>query len=191
MNLSRLPSVLVASLLVAGVAVTVCGYGASVVRAHGDGASFEKVVGGVFIDIGYSPEEIIAGTPVPFDFAILDPETGAEISYSDIWVRVARERESFFAGGIHRSEIGATTMLFQFPHAGTYALSVRFQSGGETVAEAAFEVPVLSESGDAAPDDGEGFPLLPLSLLFLGFGVGCASGWVSSRMISSSKRSHT
>jgi hypothetical protein len=120
--------------------------------AHGTGASFERVVDGMLIDIGYSPEEITVATPVPFDFALVDAETDESVSYSDIWVRVYQDRNVFFASSIHKQRLGATTMLFQFPEPGTYTLSVRFQNDGIALAESSFEVPVVAGVGEEVPE---------------------------------------
>lgn len=147
------------------------------VRAHGSGASFEEVVDGVLIDIGYSPVDISAQTPVPFDFSIADAVSGDTLPYSDIWVRVHKGRETFFAGGIGKSAVGATTMLFQFPKAGMYMLSVRFQNGTESVAEATFEVPVSELMGaDAETDSDHGIVIMFVAFL-LGLILGGGALW--------------
>lgn len=118
------------------------------VFAHSDGNSFERTVGNVLIDIGYSEEEIAAGEQVNFDFNIYDAQTGEAVAFTDAWVRVEHNRNTFFAGGIHRPPLGATTMMYQFPDAGTYTFAVRFQNELETVAESEFDVTVGEREED-------------------------------------------
>lgn len=118
--------------------------------AHAYGASLERTVGGILIDIGYSEEEIAVGEPVNFDFNVYDAATGEEIPYTDIWVRLQQERDIFFAGGIHRPSIGATTMVYQFAEPGVYTFAVRFQNDMESVAESEFTITVAESSSSAA-----------------------------------------
>lgn len=120
-------------------------FAAASVSAHTNGASLEQVVGNIVIDIGHSPSDIIANTPVPFDFGLYRTDTGEEVLYESIWVRIYQGRDVLYAGGLHRSAIGATTMLYQFPREGTYTLSARFQDDSSALAEATFTIPVSEE----------------------------------------------
>lgn len=159
----------------------------ALVAAHGSGTSFERDVAGVRVDIGYAPEELVAGGSALFDFAISDPTSGEEVPYTDIWVRLHQNRDSFFASGLAKASIGATTMLFQFPEAGTYQLSVRFQDAGETVAETTFEVPVVS----GADTESRASNLWTYAaLLFFGAGAGGLIGWLFQRILRTTSTTH-
>lgn len=111
-------------------------------HAHGTGASLETVRDGILIDIGYDPVDITARVPVSFDFNLYSADTAEEIPYASVWVRIYTDRNIFYAGGIHRSLVGATTMLFQFENPGTYTLSVRFENEAGSIVEEMFEIPV-------------------------------------------------
>jgi len=144
----------------------------SVVSAHSEGASFEQVIDGYIVDIGYSPENIVAKTSVPFDFG-LNLSSGEEVLYESIWVRVSQDRNVFYAGGIHRSSVGATTMLYQFPEPGVYTLSARFQDGVDALTEVSFEVEVgaPTDSSDSKVGGTPVLAFLVVALLSAGSGI--------------------
>src|SRR5437870_5570095 len=76
--------------------------------AHNTGASWEKVVGEYKIDIGYDPATITVNSSQHFDFNIFNSSTGQPVSFSDVWVRIFQDQQTFFASGIKRAEFGAT-----------------------------------------------------------------------------------
>jgi len=111
--------------------------------AHATGTSLERVVNGYRFDIGYSPADVAVGTQTRLDFLLFDEESGKPIPFSDVWVRLTKESKAYFAGGISQPEFGAAGILYSFPEAGEYELSVRFQNDGESIAEETFTLPVL------------------------------------------------
>lgn len=118
----------------------------STVLAHGDGASFEKEVGNYSIDIGYDPENPEAGEPARFDFKLFDKSSGAVVAFSDVWVRIEKEKNTVFATGIHNPEFGKAGLLYSFPEAGTYTIFARFENGDKTIVETSFDLDVINSS---------------------------------------------
>ncbi|PIR82859.1 hypothetical protein COU20_00045 [Candidatus Kaiserbacteria bacterium CG10_big_fil_rev_8_21_14_0_10_59_10] len=113
--------------------------------AHALGASFEKESGPYLIDIGYAPEEFSADRTALFEFELT--EDGAPVPFDDVWVRITREEKTVFAGGIHNARFGGARMTYLFPKSGSYELSVRYERGLESVAEASFPLVVLPAEG--------------------------------------------
>jgi len=109
----------------------------SFVGAHGSEASFEKVIGDVHVDIGYTPELFREDAVSIFDFAILDGDSES-LQYSDIWVRIEHEGATVFASGIHKPVLGKTLLSYAFPQSGDYELFARFQDGRESLVETSF-----------------------------------------------------
>lgn len=107
------------------------------VYAHGSGGSYETVVDGYLIDIGYSEKVLREGEPVSFDFNIFREGEESPVEFTDVWVRISPKDNmgTIFAGGIHRPEFGSTGMVYTFQSAGEYDVSARFQDSGETIAE--------------------------------------------------------
>jgi hypothetical protein len=115
------------------------------VYAHGSGASLEKVVGEYWIDIGYDPVQPMGGDRMVFDFNLAEAAaTGTPVDFDYMWVRLQSDKRTLLATGVHRAEIGPTTLLVALPKdsKGALGLSVRYQRGIETLAEADFEIPV-------------------------------------------------
>jgi hypothetical protein len=115
-----------------------------IVFAHGDGQSFETVVGQYKVDIGYDVVSFRAAETVRFDFDVTTEAGGETVAFSDAWVRIVKENKTVFASGIHKPIIGKTGMTFTFPEGGEYQLSVRFQNNSQSVTEATFQVTVES-----------------------------------------------
>lgn len=136
-------AVIVASLFVA----------AQFVSAHEFGNSFELQTEEGLIDIGYSVEEFTDDTSVIFDFEILD-EDGNEIFFSDIWVRIVREKSTVLATGVHNADLGGALLTYKFPETGEYVLHVRYQNDGKKVAEAEF--PIIVQRGITTRSGGSG-----------------------------------
>lgn len=119
--------------------------------AHGEGASYEAVVEGHIIDIGYSEPSPVAGDVVNFDFNLY-PEgagPGAETPFTDVWVRIESQSGLLLASGIHNAEFGGTRLTLMFPFAGTYTVSARYEHNGEPVVATEFEFGVGPASDDA------------------------------------------
>lgn len=121
----------------------------SLVYAHGLGASFEQQSGEYLIDVGYEPEFPEAERQARFDFELwrFEEEQVAysdrtPIPYSHVWVRILKERMTIFASGIHRQDIGPTTLLYMFPSEGEYTLIVSYRGEGGEVASAEFAITV-------------------------------------------------
>lgn len=135
--------------------------------AHLLGSSFEKEVDGYMLDMGYSPEEFVAGETHMFDFAILDAASRDLLEFNDLWVRIEKDRRTVYATGVSSGFNNVPTMLFTFPEAGEYTVYIRFQQEGmEKMAEAEFPITVAAGSGQVLP-----LPEIGLSLL-----VGVFSG---------------
>lgn len=144
----------------------------NVVYAHGegDGASFETVVDGYFVDIGYRPAEITTETSTQFSFLLFEENSNEDTGFTDLWVRITKEGRTLFASGIHRPKIGGTNMLFTFPEGGTYEVHTRFQKDGETLTEISFPIEVAEEESDTPRE--QKFPTALLGAILAGFLVG-------------------
>jgi len=113
------------------------------IYAHGSGGELTKEQDGYTFDIGYEPEELSTSEPVNLDFKLL--KDGTPVEFSDVWVRIEKGTQTIFATGIHKQNLGATTLLYQFPTGGTYTLNVRYQDNGETLSESAFPISITEE----------------------------------------------
>lgn len=137
-----------------------------VLSAHGDGASFEKEVDGYVVDIGYSPEEPYVGGAVSFDFGLL--KDGSGVDFSDLWVRISKEEQTVFAGGIYNATFGGARLSATFPESGEYTVSARYQNEGEEIVSAEFPLQVEP----LADSDSNGFGLMQIMYIVLGVIVG-------------------
>lgn len=119
-------------------------------QAHGpETSSLEKRVGEYLVDIGHSPQVISAGSSITFDFNLLNAKTEEQLSFTDIWVRIERERQTIFASGLHKPQFGALTMIYTFPRGGGYDLKIRFQKENEALAEATFPFSVAASAASS------------------------------------------
>jgi len=144
------------------------------VWAHGESFSIEKEVDGYIIDIGQTPENITANESVRFAYDLLDNMTNEVVTYTDVWVRIQKDRKVIFASGIHQPKFGSTGMTFTFPESGEYELSVRFQNEGDSIVETSIPLTVV----DNPEGGGKSSPWLPL-----GTGVvGCILGFALAFM---------
>jgi hypothetical protein len=110
--------------------------------AHSEGNSLEAVSNEYLIDVGYDAEELIAGQAILFDFNLLD-KTGKEfIDYTNIWVKIEKDTETFLSTNIHRSRFGLPGLTYIFSAPGEYTLNVRFQNENESLAENTFTLSV-------------------------------------------------
>lgn len=117
--------------------------------AHNTRVSLEKAVGEYTVDIGYNPLVLEAKDPASFDFSLLLKETGEQAEFSDIWVRVVQDKQTFFATGISKPDFGNATMVYTFPEGGAYELNIRFQNKGEALAEVSFPLTVEKTAASA------------------------------------------
>lgn len=117
--------------------------------AHGEGKSYEETVGNFLVDIGYNPPQPEAGSPVSFDFNLIDKTSGQPAPFTDIWVQVIKDGETILATGIHKQEIGATTLLYAFPQAGDYEVAVRYQDADKEIVQASFPLTIAALSTEA------------------------------------------
>lgn len=140
---------------------------------HELGESFEQEVGEHLIDIGYTPENFSAGSSALFEFELWRNNPDAEydeldpVAYDDVWVRIVSDGTTMFASGVHNAEFGGSRMTYVFPEAGEYELSVRYERGLDTVAEATFPFTV-------APKEGSGAFRIPAMAALVGVLIGTA-----------------
>lgn len=145
------------------------------VSAHGTGVSYEENKNGYLIDIGHD-EFIAADESTRFDFTIYpdDLESIEGEVFTDVWVTFTKDKQLFFAGGIHKPMFGATGFTYVFPEEGTYTVSTRFQKDGETVVETQFPLEVIppleTESGGLPPF--APYALFAIGGLLLGGAIG-------------------
>lgn len=129
-----------------------------IAEAHADGKSLEaEDEAGNSIDIGYS-ELPVAGESVTFGFSARDAEKNA-ISFDQIWVRISKDSATYVATGLAKAPIGKTVLTYRFPETGSYAIEVRFERAGESVAEHTF-ILTASASEDQASSAGISFNVL-------------------------------
>ncbi len=144
-----------------------------IVFGHGTGGTFEEVVGGYKVDVGYEPENVLSGESLRLDFDLYDLQD-KEVEFTEVWVNVSQENKTVFAGEINRSFIGGAGMTIVLSNPGEYKVSVRYENGDKSIVEASF--PLLVENSDAIKDDSE-FSGSKISYIFglagliLGFGL--------------------
>lgn len=121
------------------------------VHAHTSGTSFESVIDGYLVDIGYSIKEPTTDDVVSFDFQLQKDDTTA--TFSDVWVKIEDERRTVvFAGGIHNAQYGGARMSYRFPEAGSYMITVRYEAGDVRLADVAVPMTVTERTPDPSPD---------------------------------------
>ncbi len=119
--------------------------GVAVSYAHGIGLTIE----GSTLE-GYKTY-LDANTIIPYqneptrlDFEIWTSE-GKPMDFTDMWVRIEKERSMIFAGPIMRARFGMTGFTTVFPFEGSYDILVRFQNGETVLGETSFKLPVAGE----------------------------------------------
>lgn len=142
---------------------------ASFAFAHGSGVSYEEQKDGYLVDIGYSIEFPKALEQVRFDLTIIpdDIESLDDELFTDVWIRIAQERELFFSGGINKPDFGLTGFTYVFPKEGVYEITARFQNAGENVVEVTFPLEILP------PEEGRS-NINPFIAIGVGFLLGAA-----------------
>ena len=126
------------------VIIAVLFVGSATTSAHGSEESFEKQVGNILIDVGYSTANFTTDASVVFNFDVKSEEE--EVFFTDVWVRIVKDTSTVFATGVHNARLGGALMTYKFPGAGQYELSVRYQNDGKNVVEATF--PLVVEQGE-------------------------------------------
>lgn len=115
--------------------------------AHGAGTSYEVQIGEYLVDVGYQPDELVAGERVVFDFVIV--KDGIELPFEEVWVRLQHGSSTLLATGIAQPTIGRTTLLYVLPQdIRSLTVHARFQNEQETMAEVSFMLPV--RAGDVS-----------------------------------------
>ncbi len=127
------------------------------VSAHASMESlYAKNDAGILIDVGYDPAPPQVGQRFLLDIALREgEETGPMVDYDSAWVRMSRDRTTYFASGIAESSIGPTTLVLTLPPVaeGEMTLSLRFEKDGEAVAEHAFTLTVLPPENELTTQD--------------------------------------
>jgi|GEM_PF-707043 len=140
--------------------------------AHSSGASFDKVVDGYFVDIGYSPAVPSVGELVSFDFSIKKGSADEEpVVFDDVWVRIQKGTQTFFAGGIANGSLGGPRMTLVFPEPGMYTVSARFENEGTEIVSTSFTLEVTGSEALAGSPEGILGPQ-PIGVTLIAFALG-------------------
>lgn len=117
----------------------------TVVYAHGMGLTVEAITPegyktylDVNIPVPYQNE------PTRLDFELWTSD-GVPMEFTDMWVRIEKERATVFAGPIMRARFGLTGFTTTFPFEGEYDVFVRFQNGEKQLTETSFKISVTGE----------------------------------------------
>lgn len=152
------------------------------VIAHGTGGTYEETVNGYSIDNGFTPEEPTVGEITRFDFSVASETEAANDIYTDVWVRITKEKELIFSGDIHNPNIGPTGFTHVFLEPGEYEIFSRFQNDSETIVEATYFINVLPD-GSSSGSGGGSQSFLWLSLAAA---LGLVVGFVFGRKLTTS-----
>ena len=139
-------------------------------HAHMTGNSYEQIVGeGKYkVDIGYDPNQLVAGERAILDFNIRKMPGLEQVQFDDVWVRIVHDNDTLLATGVARMPFGPTTLLYVIPESvqGDLKLKMRFEKGDKTIVEMDFSLPV-------APARKPSVAYIPtLSVLFIGVLMG-------------------
>lgn len=117
----------------------------SAVYAHGIGLTIEgSTLEGYKTYLDANPIVPYQNEPTRLDFEIWNSE-GKPMDFTDMWVRIEKERGTVFAGPIMHARFGLTGFTTIFPFEGEYDILVRFQNGEKVLAETSFKLPVAGE----------------------------------------------
>ena len=122
--------------------------------AHTTGASWVATSSPYIIDVGYDPMTSTAGNYTRFDFILWKDtlNTGEQVDYGHVWVRILKDDKTLLATGIYRQPLGPTTLLYRFQEPGSYILEASFRAGdGSDLAVAKFPITVASAGVSGAP----------------------------------------
>lgn len=118
-------------------------------HAHGFGVTLDQVVGDYIANIDYDAVTgIYAGSPAQFAFELFNKDRSQQIEFSNVWVSITLAGKNTFVrpvfdGGIVGSTFPPSSIVFAFPTAGSYTLTLRYEKGDKTLAEATFPLDVL------------------------------------------------
>ena len=127
---------------------------ATSVLAHAIGQSLNQKVDGYLVDVGYDSlmPTPVAGEPTLFDFQLYQSSNNNPVSFSEVVVDIGQEPEPItFYGSIKTKPEGPNTWIYTFPKGGTYKFRVRYKTGDESIAEAAFKLDVLQAYYEQPP----------------------------------------
>jgi hypothetical protein len=134
--------------------VFVCSIGyASLVVAHTEGASLERVVGSYTIDVGYEPEKPTTAERIVFDFDLRDADD-ARVDFDSVWVRLEQDERLTLATGINRNAVGGATLVWVPPVASEAQMTVRYMRAGSVLVETTFAVPVTQGAESRSVPEG-------------------------------------
>ena len=116
----------------------------SYAAAHGEGASFESIDNGYFVDVGYSAPSPLQGETVLFDFSLRRGSAAGEpVSFDSVWVKItAPSGAVVLATGVHNASFGGPRLTYAFPEEGAYDISVTFESEGDALAKGTYALSV-------------------------------------------------
>lgn len=126
-----------------------CAIGAYGAHAHGFGVTLDRAVGDYIVNVDYDAVTgIYAGSPVQFAFELFNKDRSQQIEFSNVWVSITLAGKNTFArpvfdGGIVGSTFPPSSIIFAFPSAGSYTLTLRYEKADKTLAEATFPLDVL------------------------------------------------
>lgn len=136
--------------------------------AHQNGTSIEKIIDDTYIvDIGYSPDKLLENTQARLDFGLLDASTNEEVLFDDIWLRIEKNGEVYFAGGIDAALYGGTILLYRFHEAGEYNVFVRFHTESQPIIETTVDLTVVEKPAESTLRGLPSFTEQPMLFLVL------------------------
>lgn len=141
----------------------------SIAGAHMGGFTYETTVNNYFVDIGANKLVIIPGELVLFEYNIFstsDPNNLAD--FDNVYVTIGNNVGVQLSTFVHRPYGMLTVLSYEFPNAGQYEMSARFQKGGETMAEVSFPVTVEGNGVNA------NYLKMGIFALLVGLGIGYA-----------------
>ena len=156
------------------------------VHGHVAGVSYEEEKDGYLIDIGYTPEVLVAGNRVRFDFGLysLSVPTAQDL-FTDVWVRVTKDNEIYFSGNLAQPYFGPTAVNIKLVEPGVYDIYTRYHNESASVVDTSFTVTVASStavSKEKAPVPWGQMMLFVCILFVLGWGTWLGySSWKQRR----------
>ena len=157
------------SLLASGLALS-----APALLAHGTGESFEKALDGYYVDIGYNPAPASEDELISFDWVLKkETESGADVPFTQVWMRIMKGGETIFAGGVGNSVVGGPRMAYMFTEQGSYEISSRYEQSGVELVSVSFPLEMTEVASGGVTEEGEGtFGSITPAGLLIGFGAG-------------------
>jgi hypothetical protein len=142
--------------------------------AHTGGFTYEATVGDYFVDIGASKLVLNPHELILFEYNLYsknDPNNLA--NFDRVYVTIGDGTKVILSTFVYRPEGMLTTLSYDFPHAGKYEMSARFENGQGTMAEVSFPLDVQSK-GVAAD-------VIKSGSMFMIFGIAIGAGWMYLR----------